>query len=251
MRLREHTATRPKPMVDIGGRPILRHIMKTYAHYGVTDFVLCLGYKDDMIKDYFLHYEARNCDLTVTLGASSAVEIHGSRHGEDGWRVTLTDTGEDAMTGARIMRASRYLDSGDRTFCVTYGDGLLDMDLRAALAFHQSHSGIATVTAVRPPSRFGELQHEEGRVVSFSEKPQVSEGLINGGYLICDRPFLDYLSTDSACVLETDGLARCASDGRLFVFEHGGYWQCMDTYRDWLQFDQRWASDDAPWKVWA
>ncbi len=249
-RLREHTETRPKPMVEVGGRPILWHIMKTYAHYGITDFVLCLGYKGDMIKEYFVNYESRNCDFTVTLGPGGAVEVHGSRHDEDGWRVTLCDTGEDAMTGARIKRAARYLADDEQTFCVTYGDGLVDLDLRKVMDFHTSHPGIATMTAVRPPSRFGELRHDDGRVIAFSEKPQVSAGLINGGYLVLDRAFLEYLSPDSECVLEQDGLERCAADGLLFVHEHHGYWQCMDTYRDWLSFEQQWNSGRAPWKVW-
>jgi glucose-1-phosphate cytidylyltransferase len=250
MRLREHTEARPKPMVEVGGRPILWHIMKTYAHYGINDFVLCLGYKGNMIKDYFLNYEARNCDFTVTLGPGQAVEVHRSHHNEDGWRVTLCETGEDAMTGARIKRASRYLEPDEQTFCVTYGDGLIDMDLRAVVAFHEAHPGVATMTAVRPPSRFGELQHQDGRVVVFNEKPQVSEGLINGGYLVFDRAFLDYLSEDSPCVMERDGLGRCAEDGRLYAYEHNGYWQCMDTYRDWLHLENQWNSGRAPWKAW-
>jgi glucose-1-phosphate cytidylyltransferase len=249
-RLREQTEARPKPMVEVGGKPILWHIMKTYAHYGIDDFVLCLGYKGDMIKDYFLNYEARNCDFTVTLGANQGVEVHGSHHHEDGWRVTLCDTGEDTMTGARVKRASRHLDPQEQTFFMTYGDGLIDMDLRAVLAFHKSHPGVATMTAVRPPSRFGELQHVDGRVVLFNEKPQVSEGLINGGYLVLDRAFLDYLTDDTACVLERDGLERCADDGRLYVFEHDGYWQCMDTHRDWLHLESQWNSGRAPWRVW-
>lgn len=250
-RLREQTETRPKPMVEVGGRPILWHIMKTYAHYGVTDFVLCLGYKGDMIKDYFLNYEARNCDFTVTLGPSGAVEVHGSGHEEDGWRVTLADTGDDAMTGARIKRAARYLDPQDATLCVTYGDGLIDLDLRRVIAFHESHPGIATMTAVRPPSRFGELEHRDGRVISFSEKPQVSQGLINGGYFVFDRAFLDFLSADERCAMEDEALERCAAEGRLYVYEHSGYWQCMDTYRDWQQLEEQWAACRAPWRVWA
>ncbi len=250
MRLREQTETRPKPMVEVGGRPILWHIMKTYAHYGMTDFILCLGYKGDMIKDYFLNYEARNCDLTVTLGPGNAVEIHDGRHGEDGWRVTLCDTGDDSLTGARIKRASRYLGPGDDPFCVTYGDGLIDADLGRIVDFHASHEGVATMTAVRPPSRFGELRHEGGRVIAFAEKPQVTAGLINGGYLVLDRGFLEYLSEDSLCTMERDGLERCARDETLYVYEHGGYWQCMDTYRDWQVLDQAWQDGSAPWKVW-
>lgn len=249
-RLREHTETRPKPMVEIGGRPIVWHIMKSYAQSGITDFVLCLGYKGDMIKDYFLNYEPRNCDFTITLGSNEPPEIHGARHGEDGWSVTLADTGDDAMTGARVKRAARFLDPGDEPFCLTYGDGLIDMDIRQSLAFHASHPGIATITAVRPPSRFGELRHDQGRVVSFSEKPQVSEGLINGGYFVLDRSFLEYLSDDSACVLEGAPLESCAAEGRLFIYEHHGFWQCMDTYRDWLQLNRQWTNGTAPWKLW-
>lgn len=249
-RLREQTDTRPKPMVEIGGRPILWHIMKTYAHYGVTDFVLCLGYKSHLIKDYFLNYEAQHCDFTVTLGPHGAIEVHGTHHDEDGWRVTLVDTGENAMTGARIKRAASFLDTDDETFFVTYGDGLIDVDLRKTLAFHKSHNGAATITAVRPPSRYGELTHVEGRVLCFDEKPQVSEGSINGGYLVLDRSFLDYLWDDDACTLEDEPMQRAVADGQLFVYEHSGYWQCMDTYRDWLQLEERWTSGQAPWKVW-
>ena len=250
-RLREQTEARPKPMVEIGGRPILWHIMKSYAHYGITDFVLCLGYKGDMIKDYFLNYEVRNSDCTITLGASIPVEIHYRQHDEDGWRVTLADTGEDTMTGARIKRASRFLEPDDQLFCVTYGDGLIDVDMGNALEFHRSHKGLATITGVRPPSRFGELRHDHGRALCFSEKPQVSDGLINGGYFILGRPFLDYLSEDRGCVLEGEPLETCVKQGLLYVYEHRGNWQCMDTYRDWLQLDQLWNSGKAFWKVWS
>ena len=249
-RLREHTETRPKPMVEVGGRPILWHIMKTYAHFGITDFVLCLGYKGYMIKEYFLNYEARSSDFTIELGRRDRIDFHGDTHDEDGWRVTLAETGDEAMTGARVFRASRYLDDSDDTFCVTYGDGVADIDLNAALQFHQSHAGITTITGVRPPSRFGELQLDGDRVITFSEKPQVSEGLINGGYLIFDRCFLQYLSDRDDCVLEREPLERCAAEGKLFMYQHEGFWQCMDTYRDWQHLESRWQRGDAPWKVW-
>jgi len=250
-RLREHTETRPKPMVEVGDRPILWHVMKILAHHGIRDFVLCLGYKGHMIKEYFLNYESRNSDFTIELGRRDSIKFHGETHDEDGWKVTLADTGENAMTGARVKRASRYLLNSDETFCVTYGDGVTDVDLRAVLQFHRSHTGIATITGVRPPSRFGELRQESGRVVAFSEKPQVSEGMINGGFLFFDREFLDYLSEDSDCVLEREPLEACAAEGRLFVYEHQGYWQCMDTFRDWQQLDRQWREGDAPWKVWS
>jgi len=247
-RLRRLTETQPKPMVRVGDRPILWHIMKTYAHAGVTDFVLCLGYKADVIKDYFLNYQARNCDITVTLGGPSEIELH-REGGEEGWRVTLTATGENAMTGARVRRGARYLDH-DEPFCITYGDGVIDLDLRETFAFHRSHPGLVTMTGVRPPSRFGELVHEGGRVVSFNEKPQVAGGLINGGYFVADPAFLEYLSEEDDCILEREPLERCAADGQLYAFEHAGYWQCMDTYRDWQHLDEQWRSGAAPWKLW-
>ncbi|RMG12503.1 MAG: glucose-1-phosphate cytidylyltransferase [Planctomycetota bacterium] len=249
-RLREHTETLPKPMVAIGGRPILWHIMKGYAHHGFSEFVLCLGYLGDKIKEYFLNYEAMNSDFTVELGKKDAIELHGATHQEDGWKVTLAETGQDAMTGARVKRASRYLGADDATFCVTYGDGVADVDLRAAYAFHRAHGGLATVTGVRPPSRFGELQLDGTRVTSFSEKPQVSEGLINGGFFFFERGFLDYVSEDASCVLEREPLERVAREGQLHVYEHTGFWQCMDTYREWQGLERRWRDGSAPWAVW-
>lgn len=249
-RLREYTETRPKPMVEIGGRPILWHIMKIYAHYGITDFVLCLGYKGEMIKDYFLNYEPMNCDFTVELGESRSLQCHGQAHDEDGWRVTLADTGDNAMTGARIIRAAKYLGSDEAPFCVTYGDGVSDVPLNQVLEFHQEHGCLATVTGVRPPSRFGEMHHEGEKVLSFSEKPQLGQGLINGGFLVFEKGFLDYLKTDDDCVLEREPLERCARDGQLRVYEHAGYWQCMDTYRDWESLEHQWQSGKAQWKVW-
>lgn len=248
-RLRELTDLRPKPMVEVGGRPILWHIMKMYAHYGMTDFVLCLGYKGSTIKEYFLNYEAMNSDFTVELGRRNGVELHGAVHGECGWRVTLAETGERAMTGARIRRAAAYLED-DETFAVTYGDGVTDADLSAVLRFHRSHNGLATLTGVRPPSRFGELAASEGRVTAFSEKPQVAQGLINGGFFFFERGFLDYLTDDDDCVLERAPLERCAADRQLFVYSHPGYWQCMDTLRDWESLQKQWEEGTAPWRVW-
>ena len=249
-RLRELTEVRPKPMVEIGGRPILWHIMKLYAHHGMREFILCLGYKGSMIKEYFLNYETMNSDFTVELGKSNSIRLHGAAHNEDGWRVTLAETGERAHTGARIARSARYL-GDDTTFAVTYGDGVTDADLAAALSFHKSRGRLATLTGVRPQSRFGEIVEDAGRVVEFREKPQVGQGLINGGFFFFEKGFLRYLSDDDGCVLEREPLERCAADGQLSVFEHAGYWQCMDTMRDWELLQRQWEIGQAPWRVWA
>lgn len=250
-RLREHTETRPKPMVHVGGRPILWHIMKTYAHYGITEFILCLGYKGEVIKDYFLNYEAMNSDFTVELGQKNQIHYHGSDHNEDGWKVTLVDTGEKAMTGARVFRGARHLSDSDERFCLTYGDGVSDVNIAELLNFHETHEAAATVTGVMPPSRFGEIVHENSRVVAFAEKPQSGHRIINGGFFVLNRTFLDYLSDDPGCVLEREPLERCAKDGNLQVYAHAGYWQCMDTYRDWELLEREWNSGEAPWSVWS
>ncbi len=247
-RLREETEFRPKPMVEIGGRPMLWHIAKIYSHYGFNDFVLCLGYKGHMIKDYFLNYQAMQSDFTIQLGARSTVTLADSLQTEN-WRVTLADTGLDTMTGARVKRAQRYINSP--TFMLTYGDGVADVNIRELLAFHRRHGKLVTVTAVHPPSRFGELQVERGgRVSEFNEKPQVSSGMINGGFFVCERPFFDYLSDDSNCILEQDPLRRVAADGQLVAYEHRGYWQPMDTFREFELLTNLWNSGKAPWKIW-
>jgi len=247
-RLREETEVRPKPMVEIGGRPILWHIMKLYAHYGLSEFVLCLGYKGYQIKDFFLNYEARMKDLTVRLGRLRAIEYHNGR-AEDGWTVTLAETGETALTGARVRRARRYLDRGP--FCLTYGDGLGDINIPELIRFHRSHGKIATVTGVRPPGRFGELIIEDQKVATFSEKPQVSSGLINGGFFVFEREFLEnYLDDRDDLVLEQEPLQRLAADNQLMVWQHDGFWQPMDTYREWKLLEELWESGRAPWKVW-
>lgn len=249
-RLREHTEVRPKPMVEIGGKPIVWHIMKLCAFHGITDFILCLGYKANVIKDYFINYRAMNSDFTVTLGEQGSIRLHDYDGDRENWKVTLADTGENTMTGARVLRAARYLDGDDDTFMITYGDGLSDVNVRAVLEFHKSHGGCATITGVRPPSRFGELETEGTRIVAFSEKPQVGQGLINGGFMCLSRRFLRYLSADQGCVLEREPLEACARDGELHVYEHPGFWQCMDTYRDWQSLEAQWNSGDAPWEVW-
>lgn len=248
-RLREYTELRPKPMVEIGGRPILWHIMKWYDRFGLKDFVLCLGYKAALIKEYFLNYETMNSDFTIQLGRPHRIDLHERTHDESDWRVTLADTGDRAMTGARIRRAAKYLDSPRETFCVTYGDGVADVDLGAALAFHRRHGKLATVTGVRPPGRFGELRTEGSRVVAFAEKSQVGQGLINGGFFFFEPGFLDYLSEDDACLLEQEPLERCTADGQLQVYEHTGFWQCMDTARELDFLERLWESGRAPWKT--
>jgi glucose-1-phosphate cytidylyltransferase len=248
-RLREETEFRPKPMVEIGGRPVLWHIMKLYAHHGLAEFVLCLGYKGHMIKEYFLNYDRFTRDLTVHLGQRSATEFHEPAR-EDGWSVTLVDTGVAAQTGARLRRVRRFVD-GD-AFCVTYGDGLGDVDVARLIAFHRAHGRLATVTGVRPPGRFGELAVDGDRVSTFLEKPQVSEGLINGGFFVFERAVLErYLDDSEELVLERLPLQRLAADGQLMVYRHTGFWQPMDTYREWKLLEGLWESGRAPWKLWS
>ena len=246
-RLREETELLPKPMVEIGGRPMLWHIMKGYAAHGFTDFILCLGYKGHKIREYFLHYEAMHSDFTIELGDRDRLEFH-DRHHEAGWRVTVVDTGIETMTGARIMRALKHV-TGDR-FMLTYGDGVADIDLPALVRCHEVQGRVATVTGVRPSSRFGELFAAGDRVTTFSEKPRMHEGLINGGFFVFERRVADYLSLDPGCVLEAEPMERLAADGQLAVYRHEGFWQCMDTYRDLQQLKQRWESGDAAWKTW-
>lgn len=246
-RLREETEFRPKPMVEVGGRPVLWHIMKLFARHGLTDFVVATGYKSDMIKDYFLDYEARNNDFTVTLGATHDIEFHGS-HDESRWTVTVSFTGDDTMTGGRVSRVRRYL--GDQTFLCTYGDGLSDVDITELLAFHRAHGKLATVTTVQPLSRFGVMEVDDaGAVTRFREKPQV-EGWINVGYFVFEPAVLDYLDGDD-CILEEVPLARLAADGELVAYRHQGFWQPMDTYRESKLLNDMWAADAAPWKVWS
>jgi glucose-1-phosphate cytidylyltransferase len=248
-RLREETGVRPKPMVEIGGRPIVWHIMKLYAWYGFTDFVLCLGYKGHVIRDYFLNYKAYNADVTVRLGAPGVVDYHTS-HGEEHWNVTLVETGELTQTGARVSRAGRYIKND--TFCLTYGDGLGDIDIASLLRFHEKHGRIGTVTGVRPPGRFGELRvGDEGKALEFNEKPQVTEGFINGGFFVFQRAFLDtYVNDRDDLMLEQAPLQQLVRDDELRVFVHEGFWQPMDTYRELTLLEQLWKSGQAPWKVW-
>jgi glucose-1-phosphate cytidylyltransferase len=247
-RLREETEVRPKPMIEIAGRPILWHIMKLYAHHKITEFVLCLGYKGYLIKEFFLNYEARMKDFTVRLGNRPSVEFHNG-HREEGWTVTLAETGETAMTGARLRRVRGYLKNGP--FCLTYGDGLGDVNLSELIRFHCSHGKLGTVTGVRPPGRFGELRVGGSRVTGFAEKPQVTEGYINGGFFFFEPEFVDrYLGDRDDVTLELEPLQRLAADGELMVYKHDGFWQPMDTYREWKLLEGLWNGGSAPWKVW-
>jgi glucose-1-phosphate cytidylyltransferase len=244
-RMREETEYRPKPMVEVGGRPLLWHIMKLYAAHGLNEFVLCLGYRGSMIKQYFLDYHALRSDLTVSLADGSV--NYATREVED-WTVNLVDTGDESMTGARVKRVERYV-ADDDLFLVTYGDGVADIDIQELVAFHRSHGRLATVTGVHPPSRFGELVLDGDAVTRFSEKP-AGTSLISGGFFVFDRRVLDRISADPACVLEREPLEGLAADGELAVYRHDGFWQCADTVRDVEVLRGLWDRDEAPWRVW-
>jgi glucose-1-phosphate cytidylyltransferase len=245
-RLREETEYRPKPLVDVGGRPILWHIMKLFAHHGFRDFVMCLGYRGNMIKEYFLNYEAMNNDFTLSLGGQQALSYHGA-HTEQDFRVTLADTGQETMTGGRIARVRRYV-TGD-TFMVTYGDGLADVDVKKLVSYHREHGRLATVTTVNPVSRFGILDVDEGgRVARFTEKPRV-DGWANAGFFVFNRRVLDYLQGDD-CILEREPLERLAAEGQLMAYRHDNFFFAMDTYREYKALNDLWASGRAPWRVW-
>lgn len=245
-RLREETEFKPKPMVMVGDRPILWHIMKMYAHYGHKDFVLCLGYKGNMIKEYFLNYQAMNNDFTLSLGNHQQIQSHGL-HGEEDFNVTLAHTGTDNMTGSRVKQVEKYID--DDLVCVTYGDGLSDVHIDELIKFHRSHGKIGTVTSVRPQSRFGVLEIEDGQVKVFAEKPQ-TEGWISAGLFVFNKSFFDYLSEDPSCVMEQDPLQKLARDGQLMAYQHDGFFFAMDTYREALKLNELWEQHKAPWAAW-
>jgi glucose-1-phosphate cytidylyltransferase len=245
-RIKEETEFRPKPMVPVGSKPILWHILRSYAHFGFRTFVLCLGYKSDVIKSYFLNYSTMNSDLTVDL-ANDRLEVHSVGHEQD-WKVTLADTGELSMTGSRVAQAtSRYLGDCEH-FAVTYGDGLTDANLEQEFAFHRSSGSIGTVLGVNPPSRFGELVTVDTRVLEFDEKPEFSDSWINGGFFFFRNEFVNYLSSSPDCILEREPLTRLARDGELSVFKHSGFWACMDTQRDREQLEEAWQQGNAPWR---
>lgn len=245
-RMREETEYRPKPMVRVGDKPILWHIMKTYANYGFNDFIICLGYKGDMIKEYFLNYDMMNNDFTINLGNRSSIKYH-NNHMETDWTVTLAETGERTQTGARIKKIEKYVDD---TFMLTYGDGVCSVNLKELLEFHRSHGKIGTMTGVHPSSRFGEFSIKNNQVLQFNEKPQTKEGLINGGYFVFNKGFFDYLCKDENCILEREPLENLALAGELMVYPHEGFWQCVDTYRELEILNNLWNSNKPPWKAW-
>ena len=246
-RLREETEYRPKPMVPVGDFPILWHIMKTYAHHGHKEFILCLGYKGHVIKDYFRNYRYLTNDFTLRLGKPQSPKFHGSSESED-WTITLVDTGEDTMTGGRVKRIEKFI-KGDN-FMLTYGDGVGDIDIRALLKFHRQHGRLATLTGVRPPGRFGELVTNGSQVTEFNEKPQTTGGRINGGFFVLSRKAFQYLSADAESILEQEPLRRLAADEQLMCFPHDSFWQPMDTFREFEMLNKLWNKGKAPWKVW-
>jgi len=241
-RLSEYTESIPKPMVSIGGKPILWHIMNTYARFGHKDFYIALGYKAEVIKEYFLNYRTLNSDFTVNLSNGNLVA-----HQQDlvDWQVTLVDTGLDSMTGGRVKRLKDFI--GDEPFLLTYGDGVADIDIDALVRFHRSHGKMATVSAVHPGARFGELDIQNHVVTSFKEKPQTSQGWINGGYFVLEPAFFDLIKGDDT-ILEKEPLEKVAQMGELMSYQHEGFWQCMDTKRDRDALEELWQSDQAPWK---
>jgi len=243
-RISEETSVRPKPMVEIGGMPILWHIMKIYSAHGVHDFVICLGYKGYLIKEYFANYYLHKCDVTIDM-ANNGMEVHET--GVEPWRVTLVDTGEETMTGGRLKRVMRYV--GDEEFLLTYGDGVADIDIGALVDFHHAQGGLATVTAVQPPGRFGALDLEGERIRGFSEKPTGDGGWINGGFFVLSPRVADYIEGDRT-VWEREPLEGLASEGQLSSYKHQGFWHAMDTVRDRNQLEELWASGSPPWKMW-
>lgn len=244
-RLSEETSVRPKPMVEIGGRPILWHIMKLYSHYGINDFIVCCGYKGYVIKEYFANYFLHMSDVTFDFAANTT-EVH--RQTAEPWRVTLVDTGEETMTGGRLKRVAPYL-VGEDAFCFTYGDGLSDIDIRASIRFHREHGRHATVTAVAPPGRYGAIECDGDRVRNFVEKPRGDGGLVNGGFFVLSPAVLDYIDGDDTA-WENAPLTRLAGDGQVMAFAHSGFWQPMDTLRDTKLLEELWRTGRAPWKRW-
>lgn len=247
-RLREETEFMPKPMVLIGSKPILWHIMKIYAHYGFRRFVFCLGYKGEMIKEYFIHYEMMNNDFTISLGSDAGIKLHNNNHAEN-WEVTLCDTGANALKGARIKRIQRHIDTD--LFFVTYGDGVADINIAELLAFHLSHGKTATVTGVRPKFlKFGELNIREGESVRFTEKPEFKGSYVNGGFFVFNRQIFDYLEDRDDFELETGALEALSQKGELMAYKHDRFWACMDTIRDAEYLNDLWKHNRASWKVW-
>lgn len=246
-RIRDVADHIPKPMIPIGGLPIIWHIMKSYASFGHTEFILCLGYKGDIIKNFFLNYDAQTKDFTIELGAKNNLTFH-SNHDESDWRVTLVDTGLEAMTGARIKKIQKYV--GDEDFMLTYGDGLGDIDISQLVAFHNNQGRTLTVTGVRPPGRFGELMHSNGVITEFNEKPQATDGLISGGFFVASPKLFDYLGNNEDLIFEQEPMRNIVRDKELMVFEHHGFWQPMDTSREYQLLNLMYNKGDAPWVRW-
>lgn len=242
-RITEETYLKPKPMIEIGGKPILWHIMKIYSAYGIHDFIICLGYKGYMIKEYFANYFLHMSDVTIDIQKNST-EIH--QMNAEPWKVTLVDTGENTMTGGRIKRVEKYIDD---TFCLTYGDGLTDLNIANSISYHRENKVLATLTAVQPPGRFGALKIENNKVVKFQEKPQGDSSWINGGFFVLEPDVIDYI-TDDYTILEQEPLQNLTKRGQLGVFKHDGFWQPMDTLREKNKLEELWLSGKAPWKIW-
>ncbi len=248
-RLREETEFRPKPMVHIGKYPILWHIMKIYAHYGHKDFILALGYKGEMIKDYFVNYEWMNNDVTLELGKPENMKIH-HNHDEAGWKITLADTGSDNLKGSRLKQVEKYIK--DDIFMVTYGDAVADIDINRIIDFHHSHGKMVTLTGINPASQFGELKLDGDKILAFKEKPKASTrtNFVNAGYFVCNRKILEYLSVIPECDLEFGAIEQIAKEGELMMYRHKKFWACMDTIRDTERLNKLWNNHQAEWKVW-
>jgi glucose-1-phosphate cytidylyltransferase len=248
-RIRDVSDDLPKPMIPIGNFPILWHIMKYYSCYGHKEFVLCLGYKSLVIKDFFLNYSVRSNDITIVLGQENAIN-NKQRHDEDGWSITMAETGINSMTGTRVKHIKNYI-GDDENFMLTYGDGVGDIDIEKLLAFHKAHGKIATLTGVRPPGRVGELEYDNQSIVNgFNEKPQTSEGRINGGFFVFKKEFFNYLNDSENLVLEEEPMRALVKDKQLMVFEHNGFWQPMDTYREYALLNNMYDKKQAPWVKW-
>ena len=244
-RIRDVAEDIPKPMIPIGPYPILWHIMKTYAKFGIKDFIICLGYRGQVIKDFFLNYEAFTRDFTISFGNQSEIKYH-NKHSDSNWNITLADTGLNSMTGSRISRIKHYLK--DEDFMITYGDGVSDINIENLINFHNSHNKILTVTGVRPPGRFGEMNSDSnGRVLAFNEKPQASSGRISGGYFVASTKLFDYLDDDENLVFEQEPLRQIVEDKQLMMYKHDGFWQPMDTSREYQLLNSLYDSGTAPW----
>ena len=244
-RISEETVLKPKPMIEIGGKPILWHIMKIYSCYGIQDFIICCGYKGYLIKEYFANYFLHTSDITISLNENK-MQFHDRR--AEPWNVTLIDTGENTMTGGRIKRVADFI-KDEQSFCLTYGDGVADIDITKSIEFHQQHGKLATLTATYPPGRFGALDISDSTVLSFKEKPKGDGGMINGGFFVLSPSVLDYIEDDGS-IWEQKPLMNLAEDGELMAYEHTGFWQPMDTLRDKNALESLWESGSAPWKMW-